>query len=509
MFEHRLCTSSSSRVIPFGDSFSCFDFIEKEFGEDYPSIHRCFSLARSFESKTLVFEELSPCGEGIIYDENTELKTRYPNYSSKRLCRLSFWTKEFISLDDLEPSDEDFLIGYAIVKNDFIPSLKNDYHVFEAVFKKYSHKHNYIRKMPRFRVRVGKYFFYASGAMYAQQNGVSKCCAHVALYTVLANNLTEKEPSFSTMTRIVNGLSKQELGLNPDEIRKILDYYGIKYHDISYEPTSPSSKDTVPFNKLIYAGIESGGGALIGFQLSNGDGHIIPFFGHTFNKDTWVSEADLFYFKTGLIEYSPSENWTSSFIGHDDNFGPNLCVPKLYLNSKQVSYVIEVLRPGVTFSGAKAEIIAYQQFYYILRFISETSASSDVNRWTRRVKNVFECHRVVLRTISLKKEDYLEHIRSIKDGDNHIEQKKILDILADYLPSFLWLTEFSLPQLFPANERKVGEIIIDATQKPDDNNSQELFLAARFPQYWFFPSSENGAFLGVPSAFSSHTPNFC
>ena len=510
MFEHRLCQALTSRVISLNQPFSCFDFIEGMFGSGQNAIHRCFSLARSFETQTLVLEELDPLGEGIILAENKELQIRYPEYKSQYLSRLSFWQKEIKSIEDLTMDDNESLVGYAIIKNDCIP--KHDAtHVFEAVFRKYSHKHNCVRKGQSFDVRVGNSIFSAQGALFAQQNGISKCCAHVALYTILCNNFPDKEPSFAQMTQIVNGLHKESLDLDPYEIRKILDFYGLEYHDIYYpspeEQECIENKDDllIPFNKLIYAGIESGAGALAGFMLSKGGGHIIPFWGHTFNKDTWVSDAELFYFKTGEIAYAPSENWTSSFIGHDDNFGPNLCVPKLYLTKKQVNYVVEIFRPGVKFSGAKAEIAAYQLFYSILQFIKR---NPNINKWTYRAYLAFISKRIVLRTVSLEKSEYLESLKNLKDWENNSEDEKIIDFLAEHLPEYIWLTEFSLPQLFPANERKIGEIILDATQYLDSNNSQAVFLAARFPSNWYFPN-EDGTFLSISSTLVSHTPNFC
>ena len=62
-------------------------------------------------------------------------------------------------------------------------------------------------------------------------------------------------------------------------------------------------RDELPYQKFLYAGIESGGGALLGFKFggpgAKGEKHLIPFFGHTFNKDIWVSNADPAYFHVG------------------------------------------------------------------------------------------------------------------------------------------------------------------------------------------------------------------
>jgi len=61
----------------------------------------------------------------------------------------------------------------------------------------------------------------------------------------------------------------------------------------------------------------------MGFEMSGASSarHIIPVIGHTFNEDTWVAPATRDYFDGGL-SYYPSENWLSTYVVHDDNFGP-------------------------------------------------------------------------------------------------------------------------------------------------------------------------------------------
>jgi len=460
----------------------------------------------------MVLERLNPAGEGIIADENHELQIRYPSYRSNFLFRISFWRSIMNSETDLRRERSYNLIGYAIVKNDTIPDKKiNQPHVFEAVFEKYAHRHNCIRKPPVFKVHIGEKIFSVKGFIFAQQNSLSKCCAHVALYSLIAGNNPLLEPSFAQMTKIVNGLNKNSLALEPKEIRKILDFYGLKYHDYYYTNKERNSlisgeiseKTIVPFNKLLYAGIESGAGALAGFILPGGDGHIIPFYGHTFNKDTWVPDAEIAYFKTGQIKYSPSENWTSSFIGHDDNFGANLCIPKLYLTHKNVNYVIEIFKKGIVFSGVSAEILAYRLFFSIIKSVEL------LNVWYQKTLSAFCSGRIVLRTVALNRAEYIRHLSHMEDWEKHQENNKIVDLLKKYLPSHIWLTEFSLPQLFPANERKVGEIIIDGTQLPSDLEPYKIFSAARFPGRWYFPgSTDEPSFFHLESSLLSHTPNF-
>ena len=191
--------------------------------------------------------------------------------------------------------------------------------------------------------------------------------------------------------------------------------------------------------KYIYSGIESGAGALLGFSFAgpaipeeDGDCHIIPFYGHTFNKDTWVPDADKYYFRVGEeLRYVPSENWTSSFLGHDDNLGPNLCVPRLYIPPVQVDYVVELLYPGVKFGGSQAEGVSLQFLYSVLDWINSADSNIDPsgNVWLRRLALSVNNQQIVLRAVATNKDVYVKHLSDEKDWNgNKEDEAKIADL---------------------------------------------------------------------------------
>src|SRR5437867_3859802 len=114
--------------------FSNFDFVDKHFDEE-TAIRRLFSQARSQDAKTLVVEDIK--AEGVLLSENQEIKKAYPDYKMTGLKRLSFWKRRIQSADQLRLSTSNDLIGYFIGKKDCVPSMqKDDWHVFEAVFRK-------------------------------------------------------------------------------------------------------------------------------------------------------------------------------------------------------------------------------------------------------------------------------------------------------------------------------------------------------------------------------------
>jgi len=512
MHEHRLAESLEYDIYQFNHDFSCFKFLCENRLLTNPAIHRCFSLARSVvaDEKSIIWERLSPNGEGIINDENKLLKASFPDYKCNCLYRVSFWRKNInnYKIADLSSAD---LIGYLIIKHDDCPSLStNHFYVFEAVFPKYAHPHNCSYGEKQYQVCFVNKIFEAKGVIFCQQNQIFKCCAHVALFSILSLHEKDEEISFATMNRIAN-IKIPYTGLNTQAIRKILKHYNVDFYDIDYDETEEYNnniKNDIPYHKLAYAGIESGGGALIGFSLEKDNNgqvsrHMIPFFGHTFNKDTWVPHADASYFHfSSELMYIPSDSWTSSFIGHDDNFGANFCVPKLYIEKENVNYIVEIFRNGVKYSALQAEVYALQFLYSVINNVDII----DPDFWVAILNDAIRQKKITLRAISLTKDDYFN---SLRKNDN-FNDENIIDAIYNDWPNVLWMVEFSLPQLFPTNEAKLGEIIMNATEKLTPNQEYNNFLLARLPGAWIFCREENEIpqFSTLPSSVKSYMKNF-
>ena len=517
MNHHRLVLASNLEVQPAIAPFSSFRFIEKHF-KGINSVRRCFSLARSLDMQTITIEEI-PC-RGIIADENDEISAYFMDYRCEGLIRLGFWKKSFNRSIQMKTLSDNDLIGYAILKHDVsILADCNRWHVFEAVFKKYPHPHNCIPDSKAYKVMIGEKHYSVRGVLYCQQNALNKACAHVALRSLLAKHLPLGDIPF----RRINDLAgihadsgkKPGDGFTVAQIRNVLDGCGIRYRDIDYT-LDKRLRDTHPYQKFLYAGIESGAGALLGFHLSGPNvhsseppRHIIPFFGHTFNKDTWVPDAELSYFNIGgSVGYVPSENWTSSFIGHDDNFGSNYCVPRLYVTQEQADYVVELFNEGAQYSGVQAEAITLN-FIYSLR--SSIKRSTVSNYWIKKLVEYIEVKQIVLRAIYIPKSTYLKQLNSIADWDGKREDRSMAGLLRKLLPDKMWVVEISFPQLFPANERKIGEVLLNPYITIDTKHNVDfrLFLMARFPaQYYFLKSFKKTKpdFIRVVSKIQSHMP---
>jgi hypothetical protein len=482
-----------------------------------PAIHRCFSLARSFGANTLVIENIPAAG--IIEDENNEILDIYADYVCRGIQRLSFWRPSFKSSKGIVRRTDDDLIGYAMLKKDFVPNRRNEWHIFESVFKKYEHAHNCVPCPSSFKTQILDKEFSSKGILYCQQNALNKACAHVALRSLMSRLVPEGDVSYRQLNDIAVKVSKVPYdpanGLNVECMQAVLEAFGIAYADLDYDKVSkadPNIRTDVPYQKYLYAGIESGCGGLLGFSMSGpkakDERHIIPFYGHTFNKDTWAPDANISYFNIGgNVGYIPSEMWTSSFIGHDDNFGPNFCIPRLYVKPEQAQYVVELKKSGAQYGGIIAEAQALQFLYSLNPNLTLK------NKWLERLRIYSRptVQRVVLRTICVSRADYLIHLKNMAGWEGNVEDPSFISTLSTLLPELLWVVEVSIPHLFPANERKLGEILLNASLARDSSRAidYKLFLLARFPAQYFLLKSVNQygpQFMTIPSRVVSHTP---
>ena len=402
------------------------------------------------------------------------------------------------------------LIGYAILKRDRIPSNKVDrWHVFESVFLNNPHEHNCISGSKIFSLRVGDFKFRIAGVMFCQQNNLNKACAQVGLRSLCSLHINDTELPFERINRLAEGIQSfnPAKGLSAQQMRGVLSGLDIKFRDVDYERT-PEAREELPYQKFLYTGVESGAGAMLGFRLSGpgaGDSrHIIPFFGHTFSQDTWVPNAEIAYFHVGEnTKYLPSDSWAGSFIGHDDNFGSNFSIPKRYVTPVQAEYVLELLNKGVNYGGAVAEAIGIDYLYSILPNIS-----TGQNVWLDRLVAYSGAQMIVLRAVSLTKSEFLKHLRTTRDWEGHRENSSIISILQRLLPDVIWMVELSLPELFPSNLRKLGEIILDASKLPSDKRDFDAFVFARVPGKYFFLQAVTAnvpKFLLAPSGITSHS----
>lgn len=509
----RLTPATKVEFVDLERPRSNFLFVEQNFKASQ-TIRRIFSQARSARCKTLVIEHVPP--EGPVADENAEIGSLVSDHTMAGLRRLSFWKKQVRLPEEIGSLADADCFGYAMVKHDVCPSRKIDkWHVFEAAISKYDHSHNYSPCAKPVSFLVGSKQFQVISILYCQQNGLNKACAQVALRSLCAPYLGNLELTYQQINDLAfAGVTPRTPweGLRAYQIPKVLNGLGIPHFEFDYQsPTATKLRDAFPYQRIVYSGIEAGAGALVAFTMSGPtagtDGHMIPFFGHTFNEDSWVPNADNEYFNVGkAIRYIPSDLWLSSFIVHDDNFGSNLCIPKAYLRRDLAQYVVALLPQGYAYNGLFAEVAASDYFYSMLAQIVPGASS---NVWINRLITFALDRRLILRLVPIARDGYLNHLQAAEDWDNTREDSTTLTHLKSIKMSLMWMIELSVPDLFATNKRKIGEILLDATHPFSPKVDFKTFILARLPgSYYFFDALEatgQPKFATVKSNFVSHT----
>jgi hypothetical protein len=493
--------------------FSNFDFVDEHFQGSFP-IRRLFSQARSRGCKTVVLEKVPPTL--AVSDENTEIFDLFPDYQMRDLRRISFWRSAFTKKEEIAFQRPTNCIGFAILKQDYCPSQQvDDWQVFESVIVRYGHEHNYVPSSHDFEFRVHSNGVKVPGVLYCQQNGLNKACAQVALRSLCVTYLNDPDLTYRQINQLAFEAGEPYTpgkGLKSTQILRVLDGLNIPHFAFYYPARLATEKwrAKLPYQKVIYSGVECGSGALLAFAMAGpraGDvGHIVPVFGHTFNEDTWAPNAEGDYFRIGRkIRYIPSEAWLSSFLAHDDNFGSNLCIPKDFIHRKRADFVVALRPRGFEYPSFIAEIVASDYFYSLLPQLDAV-----LNRWMHRLRAYVSDQKLILRTLPNTKADYLTHLKTMEDWQSRKESPQTLADIGYMLPDRLWVVEVSIPEVFSTNKRKLGELLLDATRPYGGEDDYSFFVLARLPGVYAFFERLDGhrhpRFIPVKSEIGSHTP---
>ena len=474
----------------------------------------------------MIVEKLRPGAATDLKEEDEDLQKRFSRPIKSTSYRLSFFRTNIPNtgaLRDIPPKD---VLGYAIIKRDKHRFAKS--RVYESVIRSNEHRNNFVRGSQTWQFAVAGVPFQIDGYLYAQQNGFTNCCAHVALRTAAARFHRSGDMSYREMNNIMQidhvhcrlGPRGNCDGVKVEQMVQVLEAAGARCNAADYQKRRRIPLP--PYQKYVYSSIESGYPAIILFGTPNDVGHAIPVFGHTFNQDIWVPHAEQFYFESGRrTGYTPSDSWLSSFICHDDNLGSNLCIPRHYLrihSSKKkekspnlgadhVASVLATMPWDVKLSSIRAEALAFECLAPIL-----ATLPVEGNVWVDRLRAALNAGRAILRTIMCSGIQYADHLARVRDWQyNKVIAQNISDIKRTGLHTY-WLVEVSIPDLFSSNKRKVGEILITADVSSSSARDFKNFALARLPGYYTLYSgrtSEDEVQLKyVPCALESHIELF-
>lgn len=322
------------------------------------------------------------------------------------------------------------------------------------------------------------------------------------------------------------GLDLGSMGevLRQADIPHITHYYGPPRLAFSIGNEAVPIRPPCSYQRTLYGGLESGYPALLifgrvetlplqedGLPLNSENSlyHVIPVFGHTFNQDMWVPRAETawFEFRIGAgTSYLPSDLWLSAFIAHDDSLGSNYCIPKHYLPPLEINEqrldesqlasgvmaVIQTLPRTVVRDPIDAEVQALTVLTKILagnlREIYKMLPHDSMS-WFHHIAYELKAGHLVLRPLLMTQGDYHAHLQKLRGWKHH--EKEPERITSEYLEAtlsfcpegnaFFWMIELSVMELFPANLRKLGEVLITATDDHFVLDDAASLLALRLP----------------------------
>ena len=479
-----------------------------------------------------------------IEQENEDIRALAPSFRKSKTHRLSFFTRGVGTVAGISRLSPDDFLGYAIIKDDRVPKIRGIgrsgrriVRIYESALRASRHENNYIRGAPAWECMAGGHRFPISTYLYAQQNGITNCCAHVALRTAAARFHSGGDVSYRMINKWVAKARGEKRwqdcavhdGLDKKEVVGFLEHVGASCFEGDF---TLKREPPAPFHKYIYGSIESGYPAIVAFTVPGaGQGgeegqpvrHAIPVFGHTFNEDIWAPNADSSYFRIGAgTSYLPSELWVSMYICHDDNWGSNFCIPRRYLYTRRlcralsgdpdlcretpecVAAVVGTLPGNVKASPIQAEAIAAD---YLLKMLPHIP--KECGAWAERLKYYAgeSRNRAILRPVLVTGRQYADHLGKVRDWDRSRLKPRLTSVFDTVSEDAFWMVELSVPELFSANRRKVGEILLRSDVDPGQKRDFRMFAFARLPGYFAFlkgddPSKPQYEF--VPTGLRGH-----
>lgn len=515
---------SNPRFFPLQrPSFSNFRFIDKH-APGLPSLGRILSQVRQLGGKTLVVEDIGSAGE--LREESEDLKRVYPGWRESKTIRLSFFNASFASKRALHTLPPSSFLGYAILRTDVIRKVDIIQRIYESVVRPAAAPKKYVHGAPRWLCRVAGCSFPLQGFMYAQQNRITTCCVHVAIRTILPAYAPSMDLSYRKINHLIDDFRRETTtkhgdGIFTNEIELILGAHGLNCHSADYtRQLSANNAPRIPYFRYVYGNIESGFPSLLLFDVptKKKELHAIPVFGHTMNTDTWVPAAEHHYFTVGeKSAYVPSETWLSEFLVHDDNCGSNFCIPKNFLNngmicnsrgkevrctqaSRYVAHVFTPLPKRLRLTPMRAELIGFDFVKELLPHLKDRYVS---NPWGQRLLDYQSRNSLVLRTTLTDLAGYARHLSKVSGWGDEPINPVLLRSLRKSTNEDVWLVEVSVPELFSANQRKLGEIVVrDISASKDGRRNVHHFIIARVPSF-FIENVSDGNDQISPQFYSS------
>ena len=472
-----------------------------------------------------VVEPLADSTPGSSIDDKL-LRDLLEKEITSQLLRVSFFLDRVEKAEDIRPGLQQAYQGYFILKR-ITPIGGSPFgHVFEAIIDASEPiLNNYVHAQSDFQQEVCGCSFRSTGSYFCQQNGVSTVCAHDALLSALmsmANGPPEAQirECLHRALRVPDGQPGPQLR----QMVRALNELGVACTAQDLE-TAPTLED---YRGLVYATIESGFPAVIGFTTAN-ERHAITVVGHTFNSDSWMPEVEFGYGASAdTARYHTSYDWIPHWIVNDGNLGMYYCLeanrmrltpsgphvpdgPVPFPEPLKAVAVIGLYEEDADIVVRNAEEKVSLLLGELTDVLARTDAAAQHDPQSKWLKRLLRSGRddvspgPILRTLQITKDQYVSHLVNEPDWNNSTlapEQRKTITArLLPLLPPRVWMTEFTLVNLFTANRRKLGEVIYKSSWSRSAQVLGSDLLFVRLPGIAWFPTEAHVD----QTAVTSHT----
>ncbi len=479
-------------------------------------LHRILTLMRKMKVRSLLTEELELNQE--LIDERDMAISRCKGSVEIDATRLTFFCSMPSNKDWSDESSlpENHILGYAVIVNLKLPDNSIRSYVLDAAVRTPSvvylqdnnsvlieditnyYVHNKQTFITTIGTKEGSRNFPIEGTYFTQQNDLTSVCAH-ASPSIALNNSNLLQGSKLTTKRINDILGKNfsgpketvghyssdknfpkgsyEAGLSKDELEVVIRAVGGVVHYANFE------NSTIEYDRYLYPFIESGFPVILGLQSRNST-HVVSVLGHTLNTDRWSPEAQPAYGNYPYVQYMPVTEWIDHLIISDDNFGMHSTLP---VDSVR-NFVIPTKNPNLHASMVIAitdnDIIpgyfAEQVAVKVGQNLINSTKIKRRNYWRNRL--ITHQRKWVCRTIYQKKGEYINHLEKLHDT-KQIKLNPFLRVLLKSLPTHLWVSEISLPNIYTGNKNKLGDVVIDAKPSSQAGVINTVFALAWFPGF--------------------------
>ena len=368
-----------------------------------------------------------------------------------------------------------------------------------------------------------------TGTYFYQQNDLTHVCAHAALRTAI------NTAAFHDLPKLTNAVLNKMLGIDlsqpsigeyvtdpPDPVTGKVEAKGVGFADIprviealgfKSQAAQYATRPDVHFTEELHAHVESGCPTILA-TWNGHSGHVVAVLGHTLNSDRWSPEARIGY-GAPLGKYLPAAGWTDHLVISDDNYGMYVTLPpdQLRIHSAPVAgsmpslashqtvvatYSVTILPPDVHIQSYLAE----QYASHVASVLINSQLATAPNDWLK----VFERYPITIRTLLQSKQAYMASMGATADQWGNRLSNDELATIDKVLPSKAWVSEISVPHLFAANKRKLGDVVICASEIPGKTQFIDYVVLVWLPSCHWLASDLVAGTASQSWSIKGHVP---